>query len=360
MNVVWIHGVRRLRGPSMSKWVECLHREMAGLAPDIHVSIDEIAGLAIPFPKGIINRYLMYSIHAAGLSGSLFHIHDHANAHLVPLLRRKAPVLLTLHDLHPLEAGRTDLKSYPFRAFNVPGILRADHVITVSRHMLNEIASKLGYPEDRMSVVYCGVDHALYRPGYRDRTFLESYGLRGDSRYALFVGSEIPRKNFPSVLEAFKRISRNHDIFLLKVGVAGSRSDRARSLRAIERLHLRDRVVFCGHVPESELPRLYANAELLFAPSLYEGGSGIHVIEAMACGCPVVASDIPQSLELTGGSVLHCDPRDVDDIYHKAIALLEDHELREKVRRDGLGRAREFGWEKAAAAHVEIYRQFLA
>ena len=166
MKITWIHGVKRLRGASMSKWVDQLWVELAGAADtaDMEITIDSIDGIPLPFLKGIVNRYLLYSLHSLRLDSDLFHIHDHANAHLVPLLPKKALKVVTVHDIYMLEQPPYRLKSYPFRLFNVPGIKRADHIVSVSRHMKEEIAHRLSYPTERMSVTYCGIDHSLYRP----------------------------------------------------------------------------------------------------------------------------------------------------------------------------------------------------
>lgn len=359
--MTWIHGVERLRGASMSKWVASLGRELEGGAESagLDITVDQIGGLPLPFLKGTVNRYLLYSLHARGLGADLFHVHDHANAHLVPLLPAGTPKVLTVHDLYMLDQPAWRVKSYPFKVLNVPGIRRADHIIAVSGYMRDEIARRLDYPAERISVAYCGIDHSLYGPGDGGRRVPPAYGLGEDEDYVLFVGSEIPRKNFSAVLRVFKALCAERafrDLRLVKVGNPGSRRDREVSLRNIAELGLEGKVLFCGFVPEEDLPLFYTNASLLLAPSFYEGGSGMHVIEAMACGCPVVASDIPQSRELAGGGALHCDPRDDGEIRDAARSLLTDDALRREMVARGLARAREFSWSKSAREHLRVYR----
>ena len=359
MRITWIHGVNRLRGPSMSKWVDQLWSQMGGL-PDLQITIDSIEGLPVPLLKGIINRYLLYSLHSRKLDSDLFHIHDHANSHLVTLLPKRAVKVVTVHDIYMLEQPRYQPKSYPFRLFNVLGIRRSDHIISVSEYMKGEIVRKTGYSSEAISVSYCGIDHSVYNPRGDGLDVLEKYGLSEGQRYLLFVGSEIARKNFGSVLEVFERLAEAHsDVCLLKVGNPGSGKARRNSLRRIRRLGLEEKVVFCGFVPEEDLPYLYSNASMLLAPSFYEGGSGMHVIEAMACGCPVVASNIPQSRELVRDAALICDPHDKHDILLKTLSLLEDEHMRRKMTAEGLSRACHFSWARTAEEHLRLYRELL-
>ncbi|NPV58112.1 MAG: glycosyltransferase family 4 protein [Actinobacteria bacterium] len=362
MRVTWIHGVEKLRGTSMAKWVESLFTAIMGLLANenIQIDIDELNGISVPFLKGICNRYVLYSAHALGLRADLFHIQDHANAHLVPLLPKASPKIVTVHDIFPLTRPLYDFRTYPFRALNVPGIIKADRIISVSEYMKAQISKKLGYPSERIRVAYCGVDHSLYRPTACDKKLLEKYGMITGARYLLYVGSEIPRKNFPAVLRLLKRLSAKHkDLFLMKVGHPGTKNSREASMRELERLGLRDRVIFCGYVPEAELPAIYSGAAALVAPSFYEGGSGMHVIEAMACGCPVVASGIPQARELCGGAALHCDPHDEEELLEKTAILIENEAFRSAMIEKGLKRAAEFSWEKSALLHVELYRDLV-
>jgi|GEM_PF-1081202 len=360
MKVVWIHGVSRLRSPSMSKWVEMLLPEMRGLSADLDISVDEIRGIGVPALKGLTNRYVLYTMHSLKLRGDLFHIHDHANSHLVPILPKESPKIVTVHDLYMLEGQVSDLRAAPFRLLNVRGIMRSQHIITVSAHMKEEIVKRLSYPPERISVIFCGIDHARYRPTQGREVLAGHYGLGEGKRYLLFVGSEEPRKNFPSVLHAFRNLLADHpDLILVKVGPAGSRRYRLQSLKAVEELGLKNQVVFCGHVPEEHLPLFYSHAEALVAPSYYEGGSGMHVMEAMACACPVVASQIPQAKELTGNAVMYCDPHDPDDIYAKTNVILTDEETRLKVVSGGLRRAQELSWERSAREHLVVYGRYL-
>jgi hypothetical protein len=187
MKVIWIHGVSRLRGPSMSKWVKYLYPEVAKKAADFNLIIDEIKGIPTPILRGIVNRYILYSFHVLGLHASLFHIHDHANAHLITLLPRHTPKILNVYDLYMMELPISNLKTLPFHLFNVPGLLSADHLITISLHMKEEITARLSYPADKISVIYCGIDHSLYKPQDDGEEILRQYGIAKDARYILFV-----------------------------------------------------------------------------------------------------------------------------------------------------------------------------
>lgn len=361
MKICWIHGVSRLRSPSMSKWVEYLLPEITRKSPEYDIFVDEIKGIPVPYPlKLAVNRYTLYSLHARNLSADLFHVHDHGNSHVLSMLPEGKPKIITVHDLYMFDLHPGNPKSLLFRHLNLPGIMKATHIIAVSSYMKGQIVKRFSISPEKVSVVYCGIDHSRYVPKEGGEEILSGYGVGKGERYLLFVGAEIARKNFDSVLAVFKRLVKKHDdLMLVKVGNPESRRGHARSLRIIEEAGLKKRVLFCGYVPEEHLPYLYSHAQALLAPSYYEGGCGMHVVEAMACGCPVVASNIPQAIELTGDAVLSCNPHDLDDIYEKTAALLEDGKLREDMVTKGLRKAREFSWDKASEKHLSIYAEYL-
>jgi glycosyltransferase involved in cell wall biosynthesis len=125
---------------------------------------------------------------------------------------------------------------------------------------------------------------------------------------------------------------------------------------AIDRLDLRDAVVTLGPVPDADLPALYSAAELLALPSLHEG-FGLPVLEAMACGTPVVAADIPALAETAGGAALLVDPRDATALAEAMRRLVVDAPLRRRLRAAGLQRAAGFNWDRAAEHTIAVYRE---
>jgi glycosyltransferase involved in cell wall biosynthesis len=184
----------------------------------------------------------------------------------------------------------------------------------------------------------------------------EEYGITRP--YALFVGQMKARKNITRILEAFKRVRDNgdHELSLVMAGHRGHTSDNID--QNISRLGLADHVIEPGHVKQEHLPALYGAAEMLVFPSLFEG-FGFPVIEAMACGTPVVTSNISALPEVAGDAALLVDPHSVEEISAAMTRLRDDSVLRSSLRTRGLTRAKEFTWKRAAEQTCLAYRQAL-
>jgi len=177
------------------------------------------------------------------------------------------------------------------------------------------------------------------------------YGLEGP--FLLSVGSLEPGKNRERLLQAFARLQARGLKHTLVV--AGQRAWRYEGEAPLaRRLGLADSVRFLGHVPQADLPALYSAADLFVFPSLYEG-FGLPALEAMACGTPVVASNVSALPEVVGDAALQVSPLDVEALADAIERLLRDDRLRADLRERGLERARQFSWEKAARRTAEVY-----
>lgn len=268
------------------------------------------------------------------------------------------PFIITVHDLiryldlsksEPL-IHRPNSRDRFYLRLDYKGVRKAKHVIAVSNATKSDLVKHLSIPEERISVVYEGVDHSVFYPARRSLTF----------PYVLYVGSEQPRKNLPVLLRAFRILkgdSRFRSLKLVKVGTAGSREAdfRGATLKVINNLGVAGEVVFTGRVSEEELRTYYSNAACLAFPSIYEG-FGLPLLEAMACGCPVVASVIPSTLEVVGDAGWLVDPSDAEAFAEAISSLLGDEKLRQSFVERGLRRANGFSWDKAAEETREVYR----
>lgn len=234
------------------------------------------------------------------------------------------------------------------------GIRRAAALIAVSEHAAGEIAERFGVPRERIAVVPNGIDHDRLVPdGPR----------RGGPPYVLFVGSEHPRKNLDVLLLAFAELRRARVIpglRLVKVGAPGYPASAYRPPveRLVRRLALERDVVFAGHVPDDDVAAWYRGAGCLVLPSRGEG-FGLPVIEAMACGCPVVTTTAGALPEVAGGAAVLVDPGDVRGLVAAIAAVLTDPGLRAALRARGLERARHFTWASAARGTEAVYRRVL-
>jgi glycosyltransferase involved in cell wall biosynthesis len=267
--------------------------------------------------------------------------------------------LLTVHDLsfeRAPETAEPSLRSYLKRV--VPrSVARADHVLADSEATRQDLIDLYRTEPDKISVLYSGVD-ARFRP-VDDPTAIqavrEKYGI-SKGPYLFSVGTVQPRKNYGRLAEALHRLDRPD----LKLVIAGGRGWLNDDLYlTIEQLNLGSRVQFIGFADDDDLPALYSGAQLFAYPALYEG-FGLPPLEAMACGTPVVTSNISSLPEVVGDAALTVDPIDVDDIAGALDRGLDDTALRGQMRQLGLARAQSFTWEQAAAQLLGHYQRLLS
>ncbi len=267
---------------------------------------------------------------------------------VLPPTCRTTRTLLTVHDLSFLrcsEAFVPALRRYLERV--VPrSISRANLVLADSAHTRSDIVSLLGVSPGKVQVLYSGVDsHFRPEPELRESERLQArYGL-SEVPYVLSVGTLQPRKNYVRLIQAFTQLQtcRLADLQLV---IAGGRGWLCQDIFAEAEKH-GDCVRILGFVDEADLPALYRNAALFVFPSLYEG-FGLPVLEAMACGVPVVCSNRSSLPEVAGDAALLADPLDTDGLAETMARALEDTDLRQEMAARGFAQAARFTWERAA------------
>ncbi len=272
----------------------------------------------------------------------------------------RVPYIITVHDLiryFDLDGEETFIRSPNRRDrhylnLDYEGIGKATGIIAVSQSTKDDLIQHLGIPEERISVVYEGIDHSLFQPvSHRIYNY----------PYILFVGSEQPRKNFTTLLKAFSQLKsepRFKELKLVKVGSAGGQETdfRNQTIGVIESLNLSSEVIFTNFVPEADLPAYYSGAEVFVLPTLYEG-FGFPVLEAMACACPVITSNTSSLPEVAGEAGIMVDPHNTDSLAQAMRQVLTDSELRDNMVRKGLEQSKRFSWEKAAEQTLEVYNK---
>jgi glycosyltransferase involved in cell wall biosynthesis len=277
----------------------------------------------------------------------------HATDHLLPRLSRVRSVF-TLHDLVFCFYPQTHkpLNRW-FLTLMMPRFLRAaDAVIAVSESTKRDAMQTYDLDEAKIKVIYEGVNPRFRRssPGVIS-SVLHKYDLR--ERYILSVGTIEPRKNLTSLLEAYVAI-RNQDS-QLKLVIVGKRGWLYEGFfRRLSELGLENEVIFPGFVPDEDLPALYSATDLFVFPSLYEG-FGLPVLEAMACGAPVVTSNTSSLPEVAGEAALLVDPNSVEALARAMRDVLDNRALRHDLRARGPKQAAKFSWEKAARETLTIY-----
>jgi glycosyltransferase involved in cell wall biosynthesis len=349
-----------------------LHGLLTGLQEvDRHNEYVLYAGASLPPPVEAANfRVRFLPVHPRG------RLRNHAfTAFALPLLaaRHRLDVLHIpntmplLFGLQPAVATIFDLAEFalPQRVYqkgrhgyrrlaNRLAARHADAVIATSESTKSDLIRYLGTEPAKIHVIYPGIDHDHFRPQTIDSAervrLSRTYGL--PERYVFYAGKIQPRKNLVRVLRAFHRVRSTHaDLHLVMTGAGGWMDQDV--ARAIEELHLGRAVHFTGHVSD-DLPALYALAEMLIFPSLYEG-FGFPVVEAMACGTPVVTSATSSLAEVAGDAALCVEPTSVEEIAAAMDSLLCDAALREALRQQGLARARRFSWQRCAAETLACY-----
>lgn len=278
----------------------------------------------------------------------------HSMAFVTPLLTT-CPAVITVYDLSFLHfperfptLQRLYLSSQTRRSCH-----RARRVITISESSRQDVHRFFGVPLSQIDVVVPGVD-PVYTPLPPEEVtaFRQRQGL---DRFVLHVGTLQPRKNIPVLLQAIAHLD-DPALKLVLVGGKGWLYDDI--FRQVQALGLAERVIFTGYVPDDDLPLWYNAAELLVFPSVYEG-FGLPVVEAMACGTPVIAANSSSIPEAAGTAGLLFEPNDVEMLADQMTAVLTDTSLHKKLRRQGLEQARTFSWERAGRETAEVYRRAL-
>jgi glycosyltransferase involved in cell wall biosynthesis len=266
-------------------------------------------------------------------------------------LRQHVPAVVVIHDASVfLVPQQHTLRRRVARSALVPMIARrARAVVTVSETARCDLVAALGVAPENVHVVY-GAPPSGFGP-VRDEPALahvrDNHGL--PARFVLFVGKLEPRKNLLRLVRAHQRARRNglEDALVL----AGPRGWRMRELD--QAVATADGLYVLGYVPTEDLPALYSLASALAYPSLYEG-FGLPLVEALACGAPVVAADRPWAREVCGDAALFVEPTDEDELAEALLALEGDERLRTQLRARGLERASHFSWETSAARMVHV------
>jgi glycosyltransferase involved in cell wall biosynthesis len=269
--------------------------------------------------------------------------------------------MLTVHDLSFLRRPECFVRGFGeyLEGAVRRAVGRAGHILADSESTRRDLLELMGVAGARVSVVYPGVE-ARFQP-IRDPEVRDAVRRRYDlpKRFVLSVGTIQPRKNYATLLEAFaslRAVDQGEDpASELRLVIAGQRGWMCEeTFAAVERLGLADCVQFLGYVADPDLPALYSLASVFAFPSLYEG-FGLPVLEAMACGTPVVSADNSSLPEVVGEAGLLIEAYDAEGMAAALCRVLSDGPLRRQLEQRGLERSREFTWSAAAARVLELY-----
>jgi glycosyltransferase involved in cell wall biosynthesis len=276
----------------------------------------------------------------------------HATEHLLP--RLSLPTVLTVHDLiFERYPQHHKLTNRAFLRVGMPLFVRAaTRIIAVSHHTAKDLNTLYGVPDAKIEVIHEGID-AKFRPATPEEIETIRQRYSPDRPYMLMVGTLEPRKNHRLALEAMAQLkSQGYPHRLLVVGGKGWLFEPISAL--VNSLGLADDVHFTGYVPDEELPALYSAATALIMPSLYEG-FGFPILEAMACGAPVICSRASSLPELAGEAALFVDPHDASSLASAMRRIIDEPGLADALRTRGLAQASQFTWEATARQTAQLY-----
>lgn len=274
--------------------------------------------------------------------------------------RFRAPrrrLVATIHDCtfvtHP-EFHLPDNVEHCLRGTRL-AIERADALIAVSESTRCDLIERMGAPADRVVVTHEAADPDLARvtDPVRLREIRRRYGL--PERFVLSLGAMEPRKNLARLLEAFVALAPavRKDVSLVVAGAQGWLNDSIHE--HVQKLGLGESVHFAGYIEEKDLAAVYSLATVFAYPSLWEG-FGLPILEAMACGTPVLTSSVSSLPEVAGDAAVLVPPNDVDAIAEGLGRLLEDDTLRRQLSERGYHRAANFSWERCARETLAVYK----
>ena len=262
------------------------------------------------------------------------------------------PQVVMVHDLRPLSHPELSMQSLYFRAWVPPLLRQCRHILTNSSFTASEIQRSTGISEDKISIIPLGYDAHHFFPSE------ETHRLHSRP-YLLHVGQAYPHKNLERLIRAFDAIAHHFpEIDLLMLGKPHPSCSR-RLQKLTSELGLSARVIFKSYVPYADLPLWYRGALAFVYPSLWEG-FGLPILEAMACGCPVITSYGSGMGEVAGGCAQLVDPLSESDLSAQLSRIIKQSKTREKFIVLGVKRASQFSWHKTAQKTAKVISNVIA
>ena len=271
-------------------------------------------------------------------------------ANIAPIfVPKNKKLVITIHDVafltHPKSFSKFFRKYYKFL---MPiNIKRADKIITVSEFSKSEIIKHYPKAKNKIEVIHLGID----------KKFKKLKNIKKKNQI-LYVGSLNERKNFSGVIKVYELLNNKN----LKLVIVGNFSNNFNinddNKKLLENAYKNKNIEFKQNINNDELVKIYNESKLLLFPSFYEG-FGLAPLEAMACGTPVITSNVSSLPEVGGDAVIYCNPYDVEDIKNKIEMVLNDENLQKQMIEKGLKRTKLFTWEKAAKEHLKVFKKVL-
>ncbi len=259
-----------------------------------------------------------------------------------------AKQVITIHDLIPLKFPKLFPKLKYHYHYNLPRLLKySQAVICDSENTKKDVGEIYDLSDKPTYVIHAGLSQKKFHPQVSG-IIEEKYGFRN---YLLYVGDLRPYKNLERSIEAFSLL-RLKDFKFIIIGKKDERFYPALQ-KKVDALFLRDKVIFMGYISDEDLPSFYSESTALVFPSLYEG-FGLPLLEAMACGCPVITSNLSSLPEVSGDSALYVDAYSSKSIAAGISSMVTNPQQRDFFKKKGFKRAKRFSWEKTAREVLEV------
>ena len=281
-------------------------------------------------------------------------IHLAAQTLAVPLALQKPrqPTIVTVHDIIPYACNEYhSVWEKLLYHFAMKGLKNATHIMTDSEHTKKDIIKLLGIPQERITVVYLGIDVDEFQDAGKNKKKIER-----QQNTILYVGSETRRKNLSILLKAVAEVKKQiPDVKLIKVGLPEDKKEHTKLQKLANKLQISENILWKGYV--DNLAKEYRKATVFVLPSLYEG-FGFPVLEAMTCGCPVICSSKTSLPELARDAGLYFDGYDYHQLAAQICLVLTNKGLQKKLRERGVKNVKSFTWQKCIKATEEVYSKY--
>ncbi|MEZ0537378.1 glycosyltransferase family 4 protein [Caldicellulosiruptoraceae bacterium PP1] len=275
-------------------------------------------------------------------------------------LSKKCTYIITLHDIIPFRMPETVGPGYLqiFRDY-VPKIMKiVDAVITVSEFSKKDICEFFDYDENKVFVTYLAPEEVYKHIDIDKCRVLLKNKFNIDFPYILYLGGFSPRKNIKLLIQAFNFIRKKYkDLHLVIPGKLTRNYEELFNL--INSYGIQDYVHFLSYVEVDYLPYLYSGSEVFVYPSLYEG-FGLPPLEAMACKCPVITSNVTSMPEILKDAAIYINPYSLEDLIDKLDKVLSDNTIRSSYSEKGYEYSKNFTWQKTVSETIDIYNKIFA
>ncbi len=273
-------------------------------------------------------------------------------------LSSRCKKIITIHDLSFLR--------YPYffslkrnlwhKIINVKKIIKNfDHIVAMSENTKKDIIELCKISEEKISVIYSGVSEKYYKIDDKKNIKIKNFPNL-PKKFILFLGTLEPRKNVDGIIKAYNKLRKNNNFDEYELVIAGGKGWKNKNIyNAFKNSKYKNDIQFLGYVDNKDKNYLYNLADLFVYPSFYEG-FGLPPIEAMACGCPVIASSVSSLPEIVGSAGIMVNPHDISEISQAMNDILSDKNLQNKLSQKGIKKAKEFNWEKSAKKYLSCLK----